>query len=130
AVVANEGAIDFRLFRLTGTRDYALPPEKCVTVEADGVTLAVDPAQSDLLLETELPRFAEPLDRAALNGRRRYRLTPASLAAARDSGLLLAGLEAWFQQRTGQALPASARLLLTATQLPAPKLRRHLVLHV
>jgi hypothetical protein len=39
-------------------------------------------------------------------------------------------LEGWFQQRTGQPLTAAARLLLTAAQAPAPRLRRHLVLHV
>ena len=64
AVVASEEAIEFRHFRLTGTRDYALPPERCVTVEPDGVTLTVDLARSDLLLETELPRFAELVDAA------------------------------------------------------------------
>ena len=62
AVVANEGAVDFRHFCLTGTRDYGLPPEKCVEVDADGITLAVDLTRSDLLLEAELQRFAEPLD--------------------------------------------------------------------
>ena len=95
-----------------GLRDYGLPPERCAEVEADGVTLTVDPTRSDLLLETELPRFAEPAERPS-NGRRGYRLTPASLAAARDSGMTLAGLELWFQQRTGQPLTPAARLLLT-----------------
>ena len=61
AIVANEGEIDYKHFRLTGTRDYTLPPERCVDVEADGVTLSVDLARSDLLLETELQRFAEPI---------------------------------------------------------------------
>src|SRR5262249_37053232 len=70
ALIANESAIDFRHFRLTGTRDYSLPPEKCVELETDGVTLSVDLARSDLLLETELPRFAEPLDRSAAEARR------------------------------------------------------------
>jgi hypothetical protein len=49
----------FRHFRLTWMRDYALPPEKCVGIEDDGVTLSVDLARSDLLLETEVPRFAD-----------------------------------------------------------------------
>jgi hypothetical protein len=130
ALVASEDAIDFRHFRLTGTRDYALPPEKCVTVEPDGVTLAVDLTRADLMLETELPRFAEPVERGAASGRRLFRLTPASLGAARSGGLSVATLESWFRQRTGQALPAAARLLLTGAQLPAPQLRRHLVLRV
>jgi hypothetical protein len=39
-------------------------------------------------------------------------------------------LEGWFQQRTGQPLTPAARLLLTGAQSPAPRLRRHLVLHV
>jgi hypothetical protein len=130
AVVASEEAIDFRHFRLSGTRDYALPPDRCVSVEPDGVTLTVDLARSDLLLETELPRFAEPLGGGTVNGRRQYRLTPASLAAAREQGMNATVLEGWFQQRTGQPLTAAARLLLTGARSPAPRLRRHLVLHV
>jgi hypothetical protein len=155
AVVADEDGMEFRHFRLTGTRDYTLPPERCVTVEPDGVTLAVDPARADLFLETELPRFAVEQNgspasppvgawsqtmppRGALPqrggssvaGKRYYRLTPASLAAGRESGMTLPVLEAWFQQRAGQSLPAPVRLLLTGSQLPPPVLRRHLVLHV
>src|SRR5262249_8346861 len=130
AVIADEGGIDYRHFRLIGTRDYGLPPEKCVEVAADGVTLSIDVSRSDLLLETELPRFAERLEKPAANGRREYRLTPASLAAGKIAGASLATLEAWFQQRTGQPLSPAARLLLVASELPAPELRRHLVLHV
>jgi hypothetical protein len=130
ALVARESDIDYRHFRLSGTRDYSLPAEKCVEVEPDGVTLSIDAARSDLLLETELPRFAEPLPRGGANGRRQYRLTPESLAAGRSGGLSLPQLETWFVQRTGQTLSAATRLLLVGSQLPAPELRRHLVLHV
>jgi hypothetical protein len=130
AVVADEAAIDYRHFRLTGTRDYSLPPEKCVEVEWDGVTLTIDLSKSDLLLETELPRFAEPVPRASVNGRRQYRLTPASLSAAQEGGLSLPLLESWFSQRTGRPISPATRLLLTGGQAPAPELRRHLVLHV
>jgi hypothetical protein len=131
AIVPSEDDIDFKHFRLTGTRDYGLPPEKCVFVEPDGVTLTVDLSRSDLLLESELPRFAEPLDRGtSANGRRQYRLTPASLASARASGVTLASLETWFQQRTGHPISPAARLLLTGSQVDAPRVQRHLVLHV
>jgi hypothetical protein len=130
AVVASEEEVDFRHFRLAGTRDYTLPPERCVTVEADGVTLAVDLARSDLLLETELPRFAELLDGPSANGRRQYRLTPTSLAAGRSAGLGVTALEAWFQQRAGQPLPPAARLLLTGPQTPPVPVSRQLVLQV
>jgi hypothetical protein len=129
AVAAGEDQIDYSQFRLTATRDYGLPPEKCVSVEADGVTLAVDQARSDLLLETDLPRFAVPLGSTG-NGRRQYRITPASLGAAREGGMTLSGLETWFTQRTGQPLPPAVRLLLTAAQVPAPSFRRQLVLTV
>jgi hypothetical protein len=129
-VAAGEEGIEFRHFRLTGTRDYALPPEKCVHVESDGVTLSVDLARSDLLLETELPRFAELVGGSSANGRRPYRLTPESLRAGRSGGMALTALEIWFRQRTGQPLPAAARLLMTAGQAEVPQLRRHLVLHV
>ncbi len=129
AVVVSEEAIDFRHFRLTGTRDYALPPERCVGVGPDGVTLTVDVARSDLMLETELPRFAEP-PRPGADGRRVYRLTPASLAAARAAGMTVPVLEAWFLQRTGQPMPPAARLLLAGAQVPPPRLERHLVLQL
>ena len=130
AIVVNEEAIDYKHFRLTGTRDYSLQPERCVSVESDGVTLSVDLARSDLLLETEAPRFAELIARSAPNGRRQYRLTPASLAGARAAGWSLPMLEQWFQQRTGGTLTAAARLLMVGGQMDAPRLQRHLVLHV
>lgn len=126
ALVSREVDVDYRHFRITGSRDYASPPEPCVTVEADGVTLVVDPAKSDLLVETELLRFAEPVQPPAVNGRQRYRLTPQSLSA--KNGVSVQSLEEWFSQRCGQPLSAAARLLLTAPQMPAVTLRRRVVL--
>ncbi len=128
--VTSESAIDFRHFRLTGTRDYGLPPEKSVQVDADGITLGVDLTRSDLLLETELHRFAEPLDSPTVNGRRRYRLTPTSLAQGKETGLSQHDLQEWFFQRSGQALSPAALLLLNGAQLAPLKLRKQLLLHV
>src|SRR5262245_10608073 len=130
AVAASESAIDYSLFRLTASKDYAATPEKCVEVEDDGVTLTVDLARSDLLLESELARFAESVDRPDSNGRRRYRLTPDSLAAGRSGGLTVQGLETWFSQRVGQPPSPASLLLLAGSQWPAAPLRPHLVLHV
>jgi hypothetical protein len=140
AVVARESEVTYQLFRLTGTRDYSLPAEKCVDVEPDGVTLTIDLARSDLLLETEVQRFAEPVSAHAptnsrpgpelVNGRRQYRLTPASLAAGRESGLSLPHLEGWFVQRTGQPLTPAARLLLTGWEVSPLELRRLCVLNM
>jgi hypothetical protein len=130
AVLPSENGVDFRQFRLNGTRDYGLPPDKCVEVEADGVTLHIDLARSDLLVESEIQRFAGPLDGSSREGRRQYRITPASMTAGRDTGLSVRILEEWFTQRTGQPLPAAARLLLVGSQLPASELRRQLVLHL
>ncbi len=130
AVVANESDIDFRHFRLTGTRDYVLPPEQCIDVADDGVTLIVDLTKSDLMLETELQRFAEIDAAAEKNGRRRFVLTPASLSRARDQGVDLATLEEWFLQRTGQGPSPAVRLLLNGAETAPPKLQRRLVLHV
>jgi hypothetical protein len=148
--VAGEEEIDFRHFRLTSTRDYGLPPEKCVEVQDDGVTLAIDLSRSDLLLETELQRFAEPQADAALtpgrtpgadatrlamrsegkDGRTVYRVTPQSLAAGQSNGLELRELEDWFQQRTGRSLSPAVKLLLTGDQAPPLQVRRQLILHV
>ena len=129
-VVADESRIDYRHFRLTGTRDYSLPPDPCVEVGADGVTLTVDSARSDLLLETELGRFTEALAGPGANGRRQYRLTPASVAAGREAGFGLRGLEEWFVQRTGKPLSPAARLLIAAPQESPFTLERVLVLQV
>ena len=130
AVVASEDEIDFKHYRLTGTRDYALPPERCVTLDADGVTLTVETTRSDLLIETELPRFAEHVSSSPAHNQKVYRLTPASLTSARATGLTLPTLETWFQQRCGQPLSPAVRLLMTGSQLPAPKLQRVLVLQM
>ena len=42
AIVQGEKDIDYRHFRLTGTRDYLALPDQCIEVEDDGVTLRVD----------------------------------------------------------------------------------------
>jgi hypothetical protein len=137
AVVVSEDDIDFKHFRLTGTRDYSLPPDKCVSLEADGVTLTVDLSRSDLLLETELPRFADLISVSPSHGgstpppvQRQYRLTPASLARARSAGVALITLENWFSQRCGQPRSPAARMLFTGAQLPAPQFQRLLVLQL
>lgn len=130
AVVSSENGVDFRDYRLAGTRDYGLPPERCVEVESDGVTLSIDLSRSDLLVETELQRFAVPLESSSREGRRQYRMTPESAATGRNSGLNLRVLEEWFQQRTGQAISPAGRLLLIGSQVPPGELRRRLVLHV
>jgi hypothetical protein len=129
-LIPNEASIDYRHFRLIGTRDYSIPPDQCVDVGDDGVTLTIDPSRSDLLLETELRRFAEPADRSGANGRLQYRLTPGSLATGRSHGLNIHVLEEWFTERTGRPLTPAARLLLTGPLLGPCELRRPLVLHV
>jgi len=75
--------------------------------------LSFDPARSDLLIETEVRRLSEPLERGD-GGRRWYRMTPESLAAAREGGMSQLTLEQWFTQRSGQLLPPAARLLFNA----------------
>jgi hypothetical protein len=130
AAVANENSIDYRHFRLLGTRDYGLPPDRCIQVEEDGVTLTIDAVRADLLLETELCRFADYVDGTPNRESRRYRLSFASLARARDAGLGASFLEEWFTQRTGQNVPPAARLLMEGTTTASPWLRRELVLRV
>lgn len=131
AIVPGEKDIDYRHFRLTGTRDYHLPPEKCVDVEEDGVTLGVDLQRSDLLLETELAVFAEPLPQPVnVPNRKAYRLTPTTVAVGKKNGLTLAGLESWFLKRTGGPLPSATHLLLTGPESPPVSLQRQLVLHL
>jgi hypothetical protein len=126
--VSSGEEVDFRHFRLTGTRDYSLPPEKCVNIEEDGVTLVIDDARSDLLLQTELERFARQVEGS--DGRTRYRVTPASVSEWRDNGLAVADLEEWFAHRTRNDLPPAIRLLLNGGKASPLAVRRQLVLHV
>jgi hypothetical protein len=131
AIVANEKVIDYRHYRLTGTRDYTLPPERCVEVEPDGVTLSVDLSRSDLMLDTELQRFAEPVDsKVTNNNRSQYRITPATILAARQQNVTMQYLEIWFAQRTGLPITAAALLLMSGPDATPVEIRRQIVVHV
>jgi hypothetical protein len=128
--VADDSVIDYRHFRLSGTRDYRLPPDPCVSVEDDGVTLTVDVGRSDLLLDSTLERFTEPIERSSHLDRKQYRITSSTLERGRAGGLTLTSLEEWFAERTGRSIPAAVRLLMSAGQLPAPRLEQEFVIHV
>ncbi len=114
-LVADTSAIPFDQFRLTGSRDYRRPPESCVEVEPDGLTLALDPSRSDLLVEGELGRFADPLPvETSGNPRRRYRLTHESLGEALASGFGETALIRWFRDRADAELPPAVALMIHA----------------
>ncbi len=125
--------------RTSGSRDYRHPPEKCVLIEPDGVTLALDPTRSDLLIDPELARIADELPRAN-PGRvldsgplaRRYVVSATSIARATDLGVTPAQIADWFVRRTGSA-PSPAIKLLLGSNSSSPRIlkaRRTLVLHV
>jgi hypothetical protein len=129
-LIASEDRIDYQQFRLVGSRDYLAPEEQCAEVGDDGLTLAVNDHKSDLLLESELRRFAEPASSAPTDDRSRFRMTPATLRVARRQGLDARALDAWFQRRTGGPLPATAKLLLAGEEAPPLELERMVVLRV
>lgn len=104
----------FKNLRITASRDYRLEPQPCVECSSDGITLFVDLDKSDLMLESELRRFAEPMELAEREARRSYRITRESLERAFDQGWRFESFEQWFRQRTGGDPPASVRLLLRA----------------
>ncbi|WP_165219447.1 hypothetical protein [Aquisphaera insulae] len=109
--------------RTGGIRDYRLPPERCVSVEDDGVTLSLDASRSDLLVDAELRRIADelPASRTAGSGsvasalNRRYVVNPASLARAAAMGITPPQVADWFINRTGgPPSPAIGMLLRSA----------------
>lgn len=131
AVATSEEGIDFSQYRLTATRDYGLMPEKCVQVESDGVTLVVDISRSDLLLETELPRFADFVEDASSQQRRVYKLSPETLKKADQVGYTPTALEDWFQQRLGHSLTPAIQLILGAkSDAVPPRFETMLVVHL
>ena len=139
-LVEDDRAIPFDKFRLAGSRDYRKPPDACIEVEADGVTLTLDPARSDLLVEAELARFTVETSPAASAGptgsmstihpRRRFVVSAASLIRAAEGGQSASQLSAWFPRRTGGEIPPSIRLLMLAgtTRVPPLSSSRPLIL--
>lgn len=109
-----DGERNLSMLRIIASRDYRLSPEPCVVTGPDGVTLHIDREKADLMLEAEILRFAEPLPLTDKEGRRQFRVTPASLRLAFEQGLAIDGLEEWFQRRTGGSPPASVMLLFQA----------------
>ena len=111
---------DFKNLRLIGNRDYESKPLQCVSVADDGLTLTVDPAQADLLLEAEIGKLSDPVD-GDPPGIRRYRLSPESLGRATTAGMSTADLDDWFQARAGRPLTAAAKLFLAGGQQASPE---------
>jgi Helicase conserved C-terminal domain len=138
-LVEDEKTVPFDRLRLTSSRDYRRPPEICALVEPDGVTLALDPARSDLLVEAELARFADLLpplhserEPARTPERRQFIVTPASLRRGMNRGVSATQLVEWYSRRTGGEVPPAVRLLLAAktSRIPALKAARMLVLNL
>lgn len=100
--------------RITASRDYRLEPQPCVATGADGITLTVDLEKSDLMLESEIRRLADPLGPTDRLGKLHFMITPASIDRAFDQGLRHEFFEQWFRLRTGKEMPDSVRLLLRA----------------
>jgi hypothetical protein len=125
-LVENAQRIPTDRIRTSGARDYRHPPERCVTIEGDGVTLALDATRSDLLIDAELTRIADerretrsPRAAAAAPGARKYLVSAASLARATELGITPAQIADWFVRRTGAAPPPAIKLLLRSTS-PTP----------
>ena len=112
-LVEDDRTVPYARLRLTSSRDYRRPPEVCVTVEPDGVTLALDPARADLLVDAELAQFADPVpvpERASAQSgtslARRFAITGESLQRGISRGMALARLNEWFERRAGRRNPA------------------------
>jgi hypothetical protein len=125
--------------RTRGSRDYRHPPERCVSIEADGITLSLDTTRSDLLIDAELARIADqvlpsradPHVTGSDSTIRQYLVTPASIGRALDLGITAAQIVDWFLRRTGAAPSPAISLLLSAAVAPTVlAARRQLVLTV
>ncbi len=114
ALVDNEETVDFRMFRLSGSRDYRISPEPCIRLGPDGLELIVEESKSDLLLETELPLLTDPFPGKNGASTNRFRITPESMARIRDRGWTLEALDQWFRLRTGEPPKPAVRLFFLA----------------
>ena len=85
------------------------------------MTLTIDVAAADLLLDAEIVRFSEALPSEQL-APRRYRLTGELLRRAAES-LPLTDIDAWFIDRTGQPLSPAGRLVSASARRPLRRLQ-------
>ncbi|CAN5902915.1 hypothetical protein BH23PLA1_BH23PLA1_11900 [soil metagenome] len=127
-LVENEATIPYQRFRLAGSRDYRRPPDICVQVGADGVSLELDLGRSDLFVDAELARFADPKgliapDDPTESPRRHYLITTASIRRAVSEGMTGPSFSAWFRRRAGTEPPPAVRLLLFARSRRAEPLK-------
>ena len=129
-LVEDDKTVPYARLRLTSSRDYRRPPDVCVTVEPDGVTLALDLARADLLVDAELAQFADPspgTERAAGQSgaalARRFVITSESLQRGINRGMGPPWLSEWFERRAGRAIPAAVELLLLAKSSRVPRLK-------
>ena len=126
-LVEDDRTVPYARLRLTSSRDYRRPPEVCVTVERDGVTLALDPARADLLVDAELAHFADPLaspeSSHAVSTGRRFQISGASLQRGLIGRMDTPHLKEWFLRRTGAEIPPSVQLLLSARSSRAARIK-------
>ncbi|MDE2507894.1 MAG: helicase-associated domain-containing protein [Planctomycetota bacterium] len=121
-LVERASDIPFALFRLAGSRDYRRPSERCCEVGPDGVSITIDLSLSDLLVEAELARLADEAGDASglspgggssrVGGRRRFEITPRSIARALEAGWTSTTIEHWFERRAGTPIPPAVALLI------------------
>jgi hypothetical protein len=123
-LTADGGEPGLTQLRLIANRDYETRPQRCVSVGDDGVTLTIDAATADLLLDVELGRFATSLP-AEQGAGRRFRLQAELLRRAAQNQSL-PEIDEWFIERTGQPLSPAGRLLLLGPQV-LPTVARLLV---
>jgi hypothetical protein len=128
-LVEDERTVPFDRLRLSSSRDYRRPPDVCVTVDTDGVTLSLDPARSDLLVDAELSRFADVLPETRSNPSagpgqdlHRFLVTSESLRRGMSRGLSAHQLGDWFTRRTGSEVSPAIQLLIAAETSRLPSL--------
>jgi Helicase conserved C-terminal domain len=130
-LVEDDGNIPYDRLRTSSSRDYRRPAEVCMTPLSDGVSLRLDPARADLLVDAELERFADPVESPEAaraqspsgGAARTFVITSESIRRALGRGVSPLQLTEWFAKRTGAEIPAAVQLLLAATTTRVPPLR-------
>ena len=129
-LVEDEATIPFRHFRLAGARDYRRPPEACVEVGPDGVSLT--PTRPRRPLRRGGTRADSPIRCRSVPGRRRVAPPPATSsrpirsAGRRPRGSTDPALDQWFERPDRRshaagrpaALPRRSTSTATGARLP------------
>ncbi|MBV8487973.1 MAG: helicase-associated domain-containing protein, partial [Planctomycetaceae bacterium] len=134
-LVENPQEVPNDRIRARSSRDYRYPPEPCVSIESDGITLALDPSRADLFIDSELAWIADEVPAIQARSRsvasaapvRRFTISADSMIRAAAMGFSRTQIVNWFERRTGGPPSPAIQLLIRDSSRPTALIARRML---